>query len=149
MVGDLQVDASTQLSIGGSRCSGVQRQAHPHIGLRSLWRWVRPVGCRHATRALATQSFDGSQTPLYVQMRGRGRQNHPRRVFGVTRQIALRHGAAEALAEHHRLRDAQRIAQPHHVVNPMIKRPFFAWPLVAATLTAVVDIDELRDVCQL
>ena len=66
----------------------------------------------------------------------------------VARQITLRHEAAEALPQHHRLDDAQRVAQPHDVVGEGVQRPLGRGPAVAAAVAAVVDIDHLRHVGQ-
>jgi hypothetical protein len=41
----------------------------------------------------------------------------------VARQVALRDEAAEALAQHDGLDDAQRVAQAHHVVGKGVQRP--------------------------
>ena len=66
----------------------------------------------------------------------------------VARDVALGDEATEALAEHDRLGDAERIAQPHHVVGEGIERPFGGRAAVAATMPALVDVDDLRNVRQ-
>ncbi len=38
--------------------------------------------------------------------------------------------------------DAERVAQPHDVVGPLVQRPLAGWPAVAAAVAAHVEVDE-------
>ena len=67
----------------------------------------------------------------------------------VAREVTLGHESAEALAQHDRLADAQRIAQPHHVIGKGVERPLVGRPPVAAAVAAVIDVDNLRHVGKL
>ncbi len=60
--------------------------------------------------------------------------------------VALRHEAAERLAQHDGLDDAQRVAQAHDVVGEGIQRPLLGRPAIAAAVAAVVVVDHLCDV---
>jgi hypothetical protein len=65
---------------------------------------------------------------------------------GVALDVALRHEAAERLAQHDGLDDAQRVAQAHDIVGEGVQRPLPGRPAIAAAMAAVVVVDHLRDV---
>jgi hypothetical protein len=67
---------------------------------------------------------------------------------GMARDVALRHEAAERLAEHDGPGDAQRVAEAHDVVGEGVERPLLGRATVAAAMAAVVVVDDLRDVGQ-
>ena len=60
--------------------------------------------------------------------------------------IGLRDHAAEALAEHDRLFDAEAIAECLHVVAPLVQGPGCGRARLAAAIAAVIDVEHLRDV---
>ena len=62
--------------------------------------------------------------------------------------VALRDEAAERLAEHDRLLDAEGIAEAHDVVGKGVERPLLGRAPVAAAMAAMVVVDDLRDVGQ-
>lgn len=60
--------------------------------------------------------------------------------------ITLRDKSAERLAEHDRTLDAEDRTQPDDVVGKGVQRPFVGGASIAAAVTAMVVIDDLRDV---
>jgi len=64
----------------------------------------------------------------------------------VSRRVRHRDHPAERVAEHHRLLDAERVAEGAHVVGPLCEVPLLGRAAIAATIAAVVEVDELRDI---
>src|SRR5689334_22255860 len=69
-------------------------------------------------------------------------------MVGVARCIGLCNEASEGIAEHHRPLNAEDFAKGADVVRPLIKRPQRWIATFAATVAAMVEIDELRDFCE-
>src|ERR1019366_6294840 len=74
----------------------------------------------------AAETLEHRQLALEVHARRRAGKDHLRGVPGMASDVALRHEAAERLPEHDGPRDAQRIAETHHVVSEGIERPLLA-----------------------
>jgi len=62
--------------------------------------------------------------------------------------VGQRNHAAERGAEHDRIDDAERITERAHVVAPLRQIPALPGAILAATVAAVVEIDDLGDVGQ-
>ena len=62
--------------------------------------------------------------------------------------IGQRNHAAERGAEHDRIDDAERITERAHVVAPLRQIPALPGAILAATVAAMVEIDDLGDVGQ-
>jgi hypothetical protein len=68
---------------------------------------------------------------------------------GVPRGIGLRDHAAEGVAQHNGLLDADRVAEGANVVAPLRQVPVRRVAMLAAPVAAVVEIDELGDICEM
>ena len=64
----------------------------------------------------------------------------------MPRRVRHRDHAAERVAEHDRLLDAERVAEVAHVVAPLGEVPLLGRAAIAAAVAAVVEVDELRRV---
>jgi hypothetical protein len=71
-----------------------------------------------------------------------------RRVIGVARCIGHRDHAAERCPEHNGINDAQSVAEGADVVAPLRERPSLRGTVLAASVAAVIEIDDLGDVGQ-
>ena len=139
-------DARANIRIRG-RLS-VEREARRHEGVEALLIRLVKEAFGDKPWLLSPQTLEHRQRAVFPEFRRAARDDQPRWEIRMADGYPEGDHSAERLAEDYRFLDPEDVAEPANVFDPGVEVPAVRRALVASSLPAMVEEDELRAVCE-